>query len=61
MNLIHLGTTKNEFGLYEIKILIERKQYSYKLDSEYVVRKFEYFYKKGWSGKALNLLKGFKK
>jgi len=50
---------KTEFGLFEILVVINKKPYSYRIDSEWAVRKFHFFFYKGWNGKALNILKKF--
>jgi hypothetical protein len=59
MELIHLSTTKTEFGLYLILVLINGRKYEYRIPSYPALEKFEYFLKKGWVGKALNMLKKF--
>jgi hypothetical protein len=59
MNLIHTATTKTETGLFIVKILIGNRNYEYQLQSEFAVRKFEYLYRKGAYGKALQVLTKF--
>jgi len=59
MVLTHLVTEKTEFGLFVVTVVINKNLYTYKLNSEWAVRKFHLFFAKGWNGKALNTLKKF--
>ena len=59
MVLTNILTSKSEFGLFEVVVLINQKPYSYRLNSEWAVRKFQTLFDKGWNGKALNVLKKF--
>jgi hypothetical protein len=67
MHLVHYGTKRNTNGLFEISIAIVKefdniRNYVYKLNSEFGVRQFEYYYRrgKGFAGVALRTLNEFK-
>ena len=66
MYLIHESTIKTESGVYEVTVYIVNqyipKKYTYLIDSEYAVRKFETIYRssKKLHGHALALLNKFK-
>ena len=64
MKIIHRSTIKNVDGVIDIEILIvddlKFKKYTYHLNSEYAARKFHTLRRKGYHGRALNVLNKFK-
>lgn len=60
VNLLHIATTCDLFGVWEVTVLIEGKEYTYPLSSEYGYRVFLSYYKKGRMNKALHTLRRFK-
>lgn len=57
MDLLHTSTSKDMFGVYHIQVMVGSKAYSFCLNSEKGLRTFNYYYQRGWTGKALNVLK----
>lgn len=51
---------KDCFGLYYLTVLINRKEYTYQLDSEFGVREFKRHMKRSRFGKAIQVLRKFK-
>ena len=60
MILTHLSTIQTETGLFLITVHLGSKNYEYRLQSEFAVRKFEYLYQKGAYGKSIQVLNKFK-
>jgi len=64
MKIIHQATIKNCDGVIDIDILIvddlKFKKYTYHLNSEYAARKFHMLRRKGYHGRALEVLNKFK-
>jgi hypothetical protein len=67
MHIIHESTVKQTSGLYEVSIYIVNeynnfKKYIYKIGSEWAVRQFHMYYRKGTGmhGTALTILNRFK-
>ena len=67
MHLIYESTTKDYNGIIEISVYIVNefdnfKKYVYKLSSEYAVRRFFFYFRKGkqFHGIALSILNKFK-
>lgn len=61
MTLLHLSTIRQPDGLFEIDILIDRRQYTYYISSSSVVDRFMTAYKrKATHGKAVAILNKFK-
>ena len=61
MTLLHTSTVHQPDGLIEVNVYIDRKEYTYILNSKFALRQFEKFYKRtGTHGKALAILNKFK-
>lgn len=58
LTLCLISKIKDYFGLWEVNILINKKEYTFLIPSEYAVEKFERMSKR-FPGRALNLLKKF--
>ena len=52
--------TKDCCGVYEVRVLINEKSYTYPIDSEYIFRKVKKMIRLHKPGKALHLLSMFK-
>lgn len=60
VDLIHIATSCDLFGVWEVTVLIGGKEYIYPLYSEYGYRVFLSYYNKGRMNKALHILRRFK-
>lgn len=63
MKLLLISSVREGDGLYEITVEVSEKtvrRYTYVIGSEYAVRTFENFYRRGFHGKALSVLNKFK-
>lgn len=60
MTICLISKVKDFFGVWEVSILIDGKEYTYPISSEFALKKFEVLLKKRRYGKALNILKQFK-
>lgn len=49
--------SKDFFGIFTVETLINGKEYTFCLNSEYILRKIESLIHRHKSGKALNLIK----
>jgi hypothetical protein len=58
LTLCLVSKIKDYFGLWEVNVLINKKEYTFLIPSEYAVEKFERM-SKCFPGRALNLLKKF--
>lgn len=56
----HLYTSKED-GLFEIGVIMDNKEYTYQISSEYAVRQFTNHARAGRHGKAIALLNKFKR
>ena len=56
LRLVHLATSKDFFGLYDVAVLVNGKEYSYTVRTKYEVDRFVKVMRYQ-PGKALNLLK----
>lgn len=59
MDMLHLSTTQQSDGIFDVCIDIDGKRYTYAVTSEYANRMFIFFYMNHYYGKAINLLKKF--
>lgn len=59
ISLQHMATIIDIFGVYEIFIRINGREYWYFLSSEYAYRRFNKYLKNGSYGKALGILRKF--
>jgi len=60
MNLIHKSTARQASGLYEVSVVINGKDYTYRIGSEFAIRRFTFFTRKKLFGKAVSTLNKFK-
>ena len=63
MKVIHEATSRGIDGTLEVSVFIvnneKAKKYIYSLSSEFASRQFENLLRRGYYGKALNVLKKF--
>jgi len=52
--------TKDIFGVYEVRALVNEKTYTFPITSEFILRKVKSLLRRKKPGKALYLLKQFK-
>ena len=57
--LLHLASSLDMFGVWEVTVMIGDKEYTYALSSEYGYNKFVDNYNRGSMGRALACLKHF--
>jgi hypothetical protein len=59
LTMKHVASTKDFFGLWEVTVLINGKEYTYPITSEHAVKKIESLLRNRHPGKALNVLRLF--
>lgn len=59
LSLTHLATSLDTFGVWDVCVLINDKEYTYSLSSEYGYKVFLRYYKMNRPGRALHTLKLF--
>lgn len=59
LSVTHLSTSLDLFGVWDVVILINDKEYTYSIYSEYGYRMFIRFLNVNRPGKAINTLKRF--
>ena len=60
VKMLIVSEVKDCFGVWEIKVAINGKLYTYPIDSEFIVRKVKKMLRLNKIGKAINLLSQFK-
>ena len=60
LTLSLISYTRDCFGVYEIRVLINGKSYTYPINSEYIFRKIKKMIRLHKPGKAIHLLSAFK-
>jgi hypothetical protein len=58
--LLLIGTSLDFFGVWEITVELNGKEYVYPLSSEYAFEKFKGYYDKGQMGRAVSCLNHFR-
>jgi hypothetical protein len=58
--LLLIGTSLDFFGVWEITVEINKKEYTYALSSEYAYNKFKTYYDRGHMGRAVSCLNHFR-